>query len=182
MSSHFGRMIYDDCFNDEFITATTGPGNYRLSCTQINDNACHSLNGPRNDRPRNSSEVTQADSLGERVDLETSLTCRDEPNSRCVKNRTLDEKKKKLNNKMIDSKECDNNLLPEYSRLEHPIDNFRGLSTFELQVGYPLTDPKSNVFNGHNETFLENQNINSRRGTFTRLESKDLYRAKYFTN
>ena len=57
MSSHFGRLTYDQCYIDEETKQSTMPGDYKLYHGQSNhDNVCHSLNGPRNDRMRNSSE------------------------------------------------------------------------------------------------------------------------------
>ena len=62
--------------------------------------------------------------------------------------------------------------------MEKPIDDFRGLSTLQFQIDYPLINPSESVFNGHNKTTLLNQDINSRAGTSTRLEAKDEYTKK----
>ena len=53
MSSVFARLNYDNCFQNDIVKQSTGPGNYKLFTGQTdNKSACHSLNGSRNDRTR----------------------------------------------------------------------------------------------------------------------------------
>lgn len=180
MSGHFSRLNYDQCFINEDTLQSTGPGDYRLYPGQVNnESACHSVFGPRSNRTGNSGEVNQGETLGDRAEIDSLLTNRIEPASRCKGNRDLDTKKAKLAKELQKSVACDNFLNPTNSRLEVPIDEYRGLSTLPLQISYPLTDPKENVFNGHNTTSLENQDVNSRSGTNTRLEAKDKYSGKF---
>ena len=88
----------------------------------------------------------------------------------------MNDKKQRIASQQQHNVLCDNFLNPENSRLNQPIANFRGLTTLNHQLDFPITDPVENVFYGHNETSLENQQENSRTGVNTRLEAKDDYR------
>lgn len=180
MSGHFSRLVYDKCFINEETKQSTKPGDYRLFHGQVdNENSCHSILGPRSNRVKNSSEIDKGSTFGDRAEIESALLNRDVPISRCHKNRNLDDKKKKIAKDLSRSVYCDKFLNPTSSRLEKPIDDFRGLSTLEFQIDYPLIDPTHSVFYGHNKTTLENQDVNSRTGTSTRLEAKDGYAKKF---
>ena len=176
MSSHFGRLTYDQCYIDEETKQSTMPGDYKLYHGQSNhDNVCHSLNGPRNDRMRNSSENSK-NTLADRTEMESMLSNRDLPASKCSKGRTVADKRKALARNLQHHVVCDDYLNSQHSRLNEPIDNFRGLSTIDLQLDFPIIEPQNNVFYGHNETVLPKQDMNSRFGNNTRLEAKDTYK------
>lgn len=183
MSTHFSRLNYDNCFQDEIVKQSTGPGNYKLYNGQTdNDNACHSLNGSRNNRVKNSSELDKGATMADRAEIESVLSNRDLPASRCKENRTMPEKNERLDRELQKSVLCDNFLNYTHTRLENPIDDYRGLSTISLQVDYPLTNPIDYVFTGHNNTILKDQDINSRSGRNTRLEAKDLYSNNFISS
>ena len=183
MSGHFSRLNYDQCFIKDDTKQSTGPGDYKLYNGQVsNEKSCHSSLGPRNDRVGNSSEVDQGANMGDRAEIESVLSNRDLPASRCVKDRVMDEKNKRLARDLQKSLFCDNFLDPSATRLEMPLNDFRGLSTIDLQVDFPITDPLKNVFDGHNESSLKDQTVNSRNGKSTRLEAKDNYAQKFITN
>lgn len=176
MSSHFGRLTYDQCYIDEETKQSIKPGEYKLYYGQnSNDKVCHSVDGPRNNRMRNSSENPK-NTLGDRTEMESILTNRDLPASKCSKGRTVAEKRKLLARDLESHVRCDDYLNSQHSRLNVPIDNFRGLSTIDLQLDFPIIEPQNNVFYGHNETTLPDQNMNSRFGNNTRLEAKDTYK------
>ena len=176
MSSHFGRLTYDQCYIDEETKQSIQPGEYKLYYGQNqHDNSCHSLDGPRNNRVHNTSENSK-NTLSERTEVESILSNRDEPATKCSESRTLSDKRKALARDLKHQIQCDEYLNPQHSRLNIPIDNFRGLSTINLQLDYPIIDPKESVFYGHNDTILKDQNMNSRFGNSTRLEAKDTYR------
>ena len=178
MSGHFSRLSYDKNFLNEVMNQSTGPGSYNLYTGQNeNDNSCHSLNGTRNNRSRNTSEVTIGEHAGVRAAVENNLQNRDLPASKSTNPNTIKEKNDELKKIGLGDNNvyCGKQLNPIYSRLQQPIDNFRGLSTMNLQVEHPIIDPRENVFNGHNKTSLNNQQMNSRHGKSTRLESKDEY-------
>ena len=179
MSGHFSRLVYDQCFINEETKQSTKPGDYRLFTGQVdNESSCHSTLGPRSDRVRNSAEADKGSTFGDRAEIESALLNRDSPISRCQKNRSLDDKKKAIAKDLSRSVYCDKFLNPTNSRLEKPIDDFRGLSTLQLQIDYPLINPSESVFNGHNKSILQNQDVNSRAGKSTRLEAKDEYAKK----
>ena len=176
MSSHFGRLTYDECYINEETKQSIKPGEYKLYYGQnVHDKSCHSLHGPRSNRSHNSSENASSN-LEERTEVESLLSNRDLPASKCGENRKMEDKRKSIARKLNHNVECDNSLHPDYSRLSQPMDNFRGLSTINLQMDFPIIPPQENVFYGHNITTLENQGMNSRFGNSTRLESKDEYR------
>lgn len=180
MSGHFSRLVYDKCFINEETKQSTKPGDYRLYDGQTdNENSCHSILGPRNDRVKNSSEVDKGSNFGDRAEIESALLNRDIPISRCHKNRSLDDKKKSIVKDLSRSVYCDKFLNPSNSRLEKSIDEFRGLSTLQFQIDFPLINPSESVFNGHNKSILQNQDVNSRAGKSTRLEAKDEYAKKF---
>ena len=179
MSGHFSRLVYDQCFINEETKQSTKPGDYRLYDGQVdNENSCHSIFGSRSNRIGNSVEIDRGANFGDRTELESALSNRDSKASRCQKNNTLDDKKI-LNNNLSRSVYCDKFLNSINSRLEKSIDEYRGLSTLELQIDYPLINPNETVFNGHNVSSLNNQDVNSRNGTSTRLEAKDEYSKKF---
>lgn len=176
MSSHFGRLTYDECYINEETKQSIMPGEYKLYYGQSqHDKSCHSLDGPRNNRSSCSSE-NPINTLGDRAEVESLLSNRDLPASKCTESRTLADKRSAIARNLTHVTECDNYLYPNHSRLNHPIDNFRGLSTIDLQLNYPITPAQESVFYGHNISTLENQNMNSRFGSSTRLEAKDEYK------
>jgi hypothetical protein len=179
MSGYFSRLSYDKCFLNDETKQSTKVGDYKLYYGQTNnDNSCSSTLGPRNNRNGISSEIQQADNLASRTDLESVLSLRDQKASRCANGRTLEEKNKKLVNDSKTLSLCNNFLNPISSRLDTPMEEYKGLSTLKLQVEFPIVDPVERVFYGHNRTSLLNQDENSRSGMMTRLEAKDEYSKK----
>lgn len=180
MSGLFSRLKYDECYLNEDTKQSLKPGDYKLYTGQNeNNNSCHSLFGPRNNRTKNSSEVKKGSDFGDRSDIETILTNRDVPTSRCQKNRKIEDKKNKTSTNLENSVYCDNFLNPTSTRLQEPIYNYKELTTYDNQISYPLIEPINNVFYGNNTTKLPNQNMNSRYGINTRLEAKYEYSNKF---
>lgn len=179
MSGHFSRLSYDKCFLDQETNQSTKTGDYKLYYGQTNnDSSCSTTLGPRNNRSGFSSEIKECDTLAARTDLESVLSLRDQKASKCANDRTLEEKNKKLMSNLKDKSVCSSFLNPINSRLDTPMDEFKGLSTLKLQVEFPIVDPVARVFYGHNKTSLLNQEENSRGGKMTRLEAKDEYSKK----
>ena len=157
--AHFSNLSYDKCYLDQNLKQSIGPGNYNLYDGHIiNNNSCHSLNGPRNNRTNNSSEVAKTN-LAERTDIESILTNREEIASKCSKCKDIEDKKKLIEKSLKFNIDCDNSLNSNHSRLDLPISKFKGLSTIDLQLNFPLTDPSKEVFYGYNTTSLINQNV-----------------------
>ena len=180
MSSHFARTGYDCDYLKKSKKQSLRPGRYKLSSHQWqNNNKCNASNGPRSDRVGNTGEFNCA--LPSRTDIESALTNRGRPDcKRC--NITMNEK-----NKITDQYSCGNvaycqpEIDFEYSRLNHPIDNFRGLSTYNLQLGHPLIHPNNWTFHSHNQCIASPDKIdNVREGCNTRLDAKDTYRSQVY--
>ena len=118
MSGHFSRLVYDECFINEECKQSTKPGDYRLYDGQVdNKNSCHSVLGPRSNRVGNSAEVDKGANFADRAELESALSNRDIPASRCPKNKTLDDKKKAIAKDLSKSVYCDKFLNPTNSEI-----------------------------------------------------------------
>ena len=183
MSGHFSRLNYDGCFIKEDTKQSTRPGDYKLYSGQtVNDKSCHATYGPRGNKVGENFEVDQGETLGDRAEIESVLKNIDLPASRCKKDRTLDEKNERLARDLQKSILCNNFLDSSSTRLELPLDHYRGLSTIDYQVEFPITDPLNNVFNGHNDTSLPSEQMNSNDGKSTRLEAKYNYSKQFVSN
>ena len=114
MSSHFGRLSYDECYINEETKRSIKPGEYKLYNGQ-NDHvsSCHSENGPRNNRLGDSSE-TPINNLSERTEMESLLSNRDLPASKCSKGRTISDKRKSIARDLNKIVECDKFLNPNH--------------------------------------------------------------------
>jgi len=177
MSGHFARLVYDQDYLTEKTKESTKPGNYNLYLGQAeNNDRCHSINGTRNTLVGRDGEVTQPGNLVGRTELESVLSNRDLPASKSYDGRMMKDKRDRLAKNLTDSIMCSNFLNTTHSRMENPLDDFRGLSTMDLQVEFPIVDPVNGVFNGHNNS------VNERRGEDTRLSAKDNYRSELLGN
>ena len=177
MSGINNSLISDYCFIKEDTEQSVKSGNMNLYYgNTVNDKKCNFINGPRSNNIHTNPETYRANSFGEKTEIDSELTNRTMSASKCNKNRTLKEKNSRLSKfKLIDSKIC-HDLDSTYSLLEFPKDTYRGLSTIGLQINYPLTDPLEDVFDGHNSTIYNiDQDINTRKGIWTRKESKDFF-------
>lgn len=170
MSGIFSRSRYDECNNKETVNISAGPGVWTNNTIQKSPDACFSMNGPRNSRLMNSSELNVQ--YNNAIDVESSLYGLDIPLSRCMTQRTLVERDQKLNNlynNMKDKKEpeiCSNFLDLNYTRFDEP------LHASELPYpafGYPIIDPREWVYYGHAK-FPTNGNV--REGSQTRYDTK----------
>ena len=64
MSSHFGRLTYDQCYIDEETKQSIKPGDYKLYYGQNeHNNRCHSVDGPRNNRVQNQNQHIMIESI-----------------------------------------------------------------------------------------------------------------------
>ena len=95
MSGIFSRPKYDFCNNKETVEISTKPGNLVLTTDQTLDNACYSLNGPRNTRTLNSTNLSV--NYSNAIDIESNLFGLNYPLSRCIENNTLIDKDVKIN-------------------------------------------------------------------------------------
>ena len=179
MSGYFTRSGYDCKYLSEAEKQSVAPGNYKLSNNQWNNkNSCASRNGPRADRVPATGEYNC--SYTTRTQIESALTNRGRPDCRkCAI--SVDQK-----NTITDQYNCGSvSFCPDktdftYSRLDLPRDQFRGLSTFNLQMDYPLINPVNWTFNGNNTCGEENKDsANLRFGCNTSLDAKDSYTKRF---
>ena len=125
MSGHFSKRKYDDCYFQEVIRQEAAPGNYRLFTPEWNNDAkCHSLLGPRSNRPSKIGSTGEFDSGGmvKRTEVESLLTDRNWDSTKCtpqnllvVKNAALKKAHEdfKANNRL-----CNKFLDYQFSRLD----------------------------------------------------------------
>ena len=176
MSSHFARTGYDCDYLKQVMKQTIEPGKYKLSPSQWkNNNSCNAVNSHRSNRVGNTGEFNC--SVSQRTDIESALQNRGRPD--CKKcNITMNEKNQITNQYCCGNVEyCSSDVDQEYSRLNHPLDNFRGMSTLNLQFDHPLINPNNWTFHSNNQCNATPDKIdNIREGCNTRLDSKDNYR------
>ncbi len=128
----FNRVKYDKSAYDLQMGRSTAPGDYRLfapfaeNCSQ-----CFSYVGPVGSKA-DVSTVKEPMSLcfGEMRTVESDLSWR---NNKLGKNNDI--KLAPLNEAKLSHKPvCTNKLISEDTRFTHPIDNYRGISTTDLQL------------------------------------------------
>lgn len=181
MSSHFSRTGYDNQYLRDASVQSTGPGKYKLSNGQwFNKNGCNATNGPRGNRVGDTGEFNC--NLKDRTQIESALQNRGIGGCRSC-NITISDKNTITNKLGCDNVSyCSNANDPTYSRLAKPIDEYRGLSTFDLQMDFPLIPPTNWTFNGNNncEPYPKVKESNLRRGCNTRLTAKDSFKARVY--
>jgi hypothetical protein len=171
----FTRIQYDNCAYAEKINNSQKPMYYKLYRGQAEQcKPCVSSSGPRNSRVYNNSEITTVArentlDMGSMTEVDSLLSNRSYPNSRCMTERTLEEKNNKLKSfKMgLNSAECDLMLRPNDTRLDNPVDNLRGIYIDRWEN--PIIDPKNWVY----EWTAKQGNIQI--GRNTKLAVRDVY-------
>lgn len=167
------RIPYDECAYREEVKQSIIPGHYHLYDGQYENNGkCILYSGPRNTRTYNSSEISQVE-RNSLVDVDSILSGRNVPLTKCMDGRTLEDLNKQYSKVSIqDPKLCSDFLLPTESRYSHPADNIKGMPcTGCFPLEYPFIDPKEFVFWGHNGI--------PRNGLGTRNFVKDNYKPNY---
>ena len=159
----FTRIPYDDSAAKSQNERSSGPGIYRLYAG-VGDNCqkCFSYNGPAN----SNADVSVARSgcgggFGNMIDVESSLSNRNLPLGECN-----DEQRKtgylSHQSNIVNTKPCSNFLERSESRFTHPLDSYRGMSTFDYALHPHLAiNPQCNIYNGEELS--------------TRLHAKDTY-------
>lgn len=142
------RLAYDECAYSDKLSESVGPLEYRMNSNRIyNCEACLSTLGPRSGfmghgvslPVQNDVAVSQAPDV---VNIESILTNRNVPTSRCRRNAVnpIDVTKIRVQNPRI----CNDFLNPLSSRLSYPPSNYRdtGINRF-----YDLNkNPQANIF------------------------------------
>ena len=178
MSSHFSRTLYDSDYSAQRDQQITRIGENRLSYHQsANDNVCCAPNGPRANRTGNTGDYNC--SLQQRTCIESALQNRGRPDCRKCDITLADKNEITAELSCGTVKQCPDKIDTQYSRLDHPVDDYRGLSTYTLQLDHPLIDPNNWTFGGNNKCYARADKIqNMRSGCNTRLNAKDLYKQK----
>jgi hypothetical protein len=174
----FTRIQYDNCAYAEKINNSQKSMYYKLYNGQSEQcKPCVASYGPRNNRLHHSSEITTVSretplDLGLITEVESLLSNRSYPNSRCMTTRTLEEKQNKLKNiKMgLTPVECDTLLRSSDTRLDLPVDNFRGIYVDRWE--YPIINPVNWVY----EWSEKEGNIQI--GRNTKLGVRDMYKTQ----
>ena len=124
---HSSNLIYDKCAYDDYLSESVLPGNYRLSPYSVhNCDGCLSTFGPRGSNGVSTSTDHVIAPKQKLTDIESILTNRNVPTSKCK-----DGKLNKVNVTKLDlkhSKLCGKTLDPLSTRLTHPAANYRGIS------------------------------------------------------
>jgi hypothetical protein len=174
MSGHFSKRKYDACYFSEVVRQETAPGNYRLFTQEYqNDAACHSLLGPRSNRPSRIGATGEFDAgnMVKRTEVESLLTERGWDSTKCtpanllaVKNAALKKAHEdfKPNNRL-----CNKFLDNQYSRLDINTKDFT-YADYNRWVDL-IIDPKEWVFYGNKV-----KSDKDRFGVQTRYETKKI--------
>ena len=174
MSGHFSKRKYDACYFSEVVRQETAPGNYRLFPQEYqNDAACHSLLGPRSNRPSRIGATGEFDAgnMVKRTEVESLLTERGWDSTKCtpanllaVKNAALKKAHEdfKPNNRL-----CNKFLDNQHSRLDINSKDFT-YADYNRWVDL-IIDPKEWVFYGNKV-----KSDKDRFGVQTRYETKKI--------
>jgi hypothetical protein len=159
------RIKYDKDAADLHNKRMTDPGLYMLYPGYPNHcEECTVEKGPRNSR----SDVSAAENLGTRADIESKLQNRHVPlNEGNNKHDEYLKHKGDLSNKAA----CENfnNTSDEYSRFSHPLSDYRGMSTLKNHITpYLHVNPQTSSMNDDD----------LRKGSSTRLTVKSTFKTK----
>lgn len=172
MSGLFTHEIYDSCYNNELTNQQINPGLFQLDKQRtISNNNCMTYNGPRGNSYRENADLNLTD-FNYKSEIENNLLNIDLPNSKCIKNNTVNDKNNRLlnitNKQQLKNNQCSDFLDYKYSRLDNlALD----LKTAHInRYDFPIIDPRENVYYGIGNT---NQQKNAREGINTRLMLKD---------
>ena len=159
------RSKYNKTNYDELLMQSTKPLRHLIYNPQgYNCDACHQINGQRNNRIRTTSEVSSYE-YSNQIDIDNLLSNRTIPLSKSLLIDGLTDRDKKLYNiKLPDYIDCGDKSDTLYSRLTHPKENYKGMAIDRFE--YPIV----------NENI---RNLNDRLGDNTRLYMKDTYESYY---
>lgn len=175
MSSIYTRKNYDDCFQEEIIRTSKGPGNYRVNVVQKSSKPSYPVQDTVSYRDNIYNPNT---STGDHVNIESHLMRLDDRDSRCVEGRTLEDLNRcgaSLVAKIPKNRGDGNkNLNSSYSRMERSALDVREMTTSRFD--FPIEDPRKGVYHG----MTEHQNGDERFGFNSRLMAKDMLAADYY--
>jgi len=175
------RSNFDKCYINSDISQSVKSGNYKLlEDSALNEKEINYIDGPRSNIIGKAPEINKGETSESRANIENILKGLDDKNSKCnISNlNEINNKFSKIHKKLNDSN-ISNDLNTINSRME--IFNDKERSTLHLKDSFPIINPQDEVYYGHNSTILRNPE-NSRFGKNTRLEVKDTYSNKLYSN
>lgn len=153
MTGKYTRPNYEEDAYQQRTSRSTDPMLYRLDQNYaVNNNKCFAPYGPR-------SGQQDSVALGHQIDIDSILRGVTKTNSKSNQQQIPDSLDPY---KLTNYPNCSEKMEPEYSRYTHPSFDIKGLTTPDLNFGYPLQDPQCQIF--------ENFAIN------TKLQAKDNHR------
>ena len=177
MSSNYSRKIYDDCFQEEIVRTSKGPGNYRVNTVQKSNKPTYPSqdNVSFRDNIYNPSMIKNVQDL---INIESHLMRLDNNDNRCLEGRTLEDLNK-CGNSLVEKLpknrgESNRELNSSYSRMERPALDVREMTTSRFD--FPIEDPRKSVYTG----MTSQQNGDERFGFNSRLMAKDMLAADYY--
>lgn len=157
--SHFSftRNLYDKCALEKKDQESTSPFEW-MTDSQIftSNNSCYQGVSPFMQNPMNSIS-------SDKVDIESDLRGQNYTNSRCPTHKYNPSLQKPYTEKIRD---CQNQLVPEYTRLNKACNIFSGISINRFS---PLCDDIQSLEKIHSNKYI---------GTNTRLQVKDAFEKK----
>lgn len=157
--SHFSftRNLYDKCALDKKNQESTSPFEWMTDSNIVkSQKSCYQGTSPFMHNPLNSIPL-------DKVDIESDLRGQNYSNSRCPTHKYNPELQKKYKH---DLQDCENELVPEYTRLNKSCNIFSGISINRFS---PLCDDVQNLDKIHNNNYI---------GSNTRLLVKDAFKKK----
>ncbi len=157
--SHFSftRNLYDKCALDKKNQESTSPFEW-VTDSQIfgSSQSCYQGASPFMQNPTNS--VSSG-----KIDIESDLRGQNYKNSRCINDKYNPTLQKPYKEKI---KDCEKQLVPEYTRLNKACNIFSGISINRFS---PLYDDLQSLQKIHSNNYI---------GTNTRLQVKDAFEKK----
>jgi len=154
MSGKFTRLRYDTDAYIESLSRSTGSLEYVLDPNySINCNKCFAPYGPRDAQP-------DSVAVGNQTDIDSILRNYNKINTKS----NIEQQMTPLRGyQLANLPDCSPSMESEYTRLAYPAYELKGLTTRDLNFGYPLFDPQCQIF----ENFAVD----------TRLQAKDNHRS-----
>lgn len=176
MSGYNDRRLYDNCYDKETTLGQVKQSNYSFyQGYAINENCCNGFPSQGSTKNLFNQDLNK---FGDRSEIESLLQWRNvnefQKNSNCSEGRTLEEKNKLLNKKLVNFEYNCDSCNPEFEQINTKLDGTynRGILYSRLEENNLSNYNQNKIYNGFEGT---EQNNNNRFGINTKLMSKDLY-------
>lgn len=159
----FTRSKYDVLAYELQKDRSVGPGDFRIFHDNNNSsNECLTIFGPHNAKNQPSDTRTFFDDFGSLADAETDITNR---RNRLTRSNIYGKNQAYLKHKTFNKKICEHYIDSQDTRFTHPLDNYKGMTTYDLQLQPHLFQNPQWFVQDHSH----------REGTSSRLLVKDCY-------